>query len=83
VFNWEIQGVEKIIVTEKESNFSSFNLKKKEMKLINLANNYLKLCLSELCFFYSTLFPHLHCYVSKMDIWKGFCPSKIMEMHQA
>lgn len=53
------------------------------MKLINLANNYLKLCLSELCFFYSTLFPHLHCYVSKMDIWKGFCPSKIMEMHQA
>lgn len=51
------------------------------MKLIDLANNYLKLCLSELCFFCSTLFPHLLCYVSKMDIWKGFHPSKIM-IHQ-
>lgn len=88
MFNWEVQGVEIFIVSDEKSNVSCFKLEEKKWKLLNLANNYLKLCFSELCFFCNPPFPHIHCYVSKMDTWKELNPFKITDvfsqpLHQA
>lgn len=73
LFNCEVQEAEKIIVTEEERNFSCFNLgEKKKIKLINLANNQLNFA-SQIFYFFifcNVLFPLIHRYVSKMDIWK-------------
>ena len=86
MFNLEVQGAEIFIMTAEKSSVSCFNSEKIKdccwIWLIIIWN------FSESCFFYNALFPHIHCYVSKMDTLKGFSPFKITDMssqpsHQA